>query len=617
MDFNFPKIKPNDGIVKEINELYDKGYSTVRGIQGQWWLNLAFLMGRQWVYYEKLTESLKEPKAPPWRVRMVQNEIFYRVIKELARILQNSPQIEVVPVTNEDEDIDAAKYGNRIIQYLENENNLRVKKMFLALWTIVCGTCFEKNYWDKGAGSYLGESEAGNPIRLGQVATEIVPPFEVVLDPSAKMMIEEAGWIIHEKERTPEYIESRWNVKVKPDSSSSPNLLEGKIASLVNAKANETKETVRVREFWQLPCGKYPKGRFAVIANDKVLEGPVDFPYDKKELPFVPYISIPVLGRFWGSSKIEFSIPIQKEINKTLSQIIEAKNLMSRPKWVAVKGMLDEPPTDEPGELVEYNPFGNFPEPKIVSIPGIPNYVFNILDRCVDALDNIWAQHEISKGQTPPNVESGVAIQFLQEADLLPMGVPTLSFEESSAKGAAQRLSLVAQYYKEARVIKTIGEDRKVETFDYSPNLWKKNTDVRVRAGSGLPQSKSARQAFFFQLWRERVITDNVQLLKLMEFSSFEQLYREFSVDSDEAKTENNLLLTGKNSIVQKWQNHTIHLYEHNKLRKSAKYQDLNDGAKAIIDGHANAHEDYISAKLAEAVPGETPNIKTGTGGIM
>ncbi|MDI6892942.1 MAG: hypothetical protein QMD08_08200 [Actinomycetota bacterium] len=594
-------------VVKEIEDMYTEGYNLRKTLDGQWWLNIAFFMGKQYVYYERLTDRLKEPKAPPWRVRATLNEIFPRVLKEVSRLLQNRPQAEVFPLTSEDSDIEAARYGNKILSYLDFELDMRLKTLYRTLWQVMVGTVFEKVFWDKTAGRY-----AGGGLHEGQVGTDIVPPCELIIDPQAKMLLDEANWVIHVKSRPIDYIEGRYGIKVEGTEASFAGLLESKLATLLGTSFGKGKERyVLVKELWQLPCKKYPQGRFVTIGGEKILEPPQPFPYEHKQLPFIPYIAIPVPGRFWGMSKIEQSIPTQKEINKTISSLIENKNLMANPKWKYPEGGLDTPPDNEPGENIVYNPIPGLPSPEPVQMPSVPFYVFKILEILRLNLDHIWSQHEISRAQVPPRIESGIAIQFLQESDILPMAPPVLSIEESTARSASQRLALISQYYNERRVIRVMGEDRRPETFDWKPGLLRGNTDVRVRGGSALPETRSAKRAFLLSLWNMRVLNEPRQFLKLLEFDSFEQLYTDFEMDAEQAKRENKLMATGKVVEVKEWHNQTIHLHEHNKFRKGEVYEALSPGEKALVDGHCKGHEDFISAKLAEAQP-PTPTLMGG-----
>src|SRR3990167_4132955 len=64
-----------DDFLKEVNDVFDmvqQKYTYER----QWYLNLAFLMGQQWVKWSNKLKKIYEPKVPEWRVRHVANDIM-------------------------------------------------------------------------------------------------------------------------------------------------------------------------------------------------------------------------------------------------------------------------------------------------------------------------------------------------------------------------------------------------------------------------------------------------------------------------------------------------------------------------------------------------------------
>ena len=122
-----------------------------------------------------------------------------------------------------------------------------------------------------------------------------------------------------------------------------------------------------VHEYWELPSSEYPRGRRITTCSDKVLLYAEDIGFGEqddspRELPFFPFCHINVPGRLIPTCVVEQLIPVQREYNRSRSQIIENKNLVGNPMLIYPTGALNEEPTNEPGQILEYNPGAGKPE---------------------------------------------------------------------------------------------------------------------------------------------------------------------------------------------------------------------------------------------------------------
>jgi hypothetical protein len=106
-----------------------------------WYYNMAFYFGRQWVEWIGSTTSsfdlmrLWEPPAPKWRVRLISNKIRPIIRTELTKLTKEQIQYYVMPRSTEDLDVAAAKAANMISEYLFTElrfNQIRRRATFWA-----------------------------------------------------------------------------------------------------------------------------------------------------------------------------------------------------------------------------------------------------------------------------------------------------------------------------------------------------------------------------------------------------------------------------------------------------------------------------------------------------
>src|SRR5690349_20834970 len=115
---------------------------TARAVyEQQWYLNLAFYHGRQYVNpidVPNVGFRLKTPAAPPHRVRIVVNKVRTALRTEYSKLTSSRAVPTVIPATNEDEDFMAARVGEQILK--TQFHNTRFRKEFKrwVWWGSIC-----------------------------------------------------------------------------------------------------------------------------------------------------------------------------------------------------------------------------------------------------------------------------------------------------------------------------------------------------------------------------------------------------------------------------------------------------------------------------------------------
>src|SRR5574344_231116 len=335
-------------------------------VELQSYLNISYFLGKQWVKVDKSSNQIFEPPREPWQVRMAINKVQPIVRTEYAKITKNKFAMFVNPATSDDSDIRSARVAEKLVEWLEYELSLQEKDRENCLWGLCTGISFMKPFWNPNKGRGFEDGE-GNAMHEGDVDCCVVPLFELKFD-SACSKWADVSWACHEKIRTVDYIKDVYGVEVSPEEGLvSSNLYDAKLLSLSTSGQGVEYKTLEnsamVHEYWELPTSKYPLGRRITTCGDKVLlyEEDIGFGPDddsKRELPFFPFMHIKVPGRLMPTCLCEQLIPIQREYNKCRSQIIKNKNLVGNPILIAPRGCLDEEPTNEPGQFIEYNPIG-------------------------------------------------------------------------------------------------------------------------------------------------------------------------------------------------------------------------------------------------------------------
>src|SRR6266496_3220886 len=121
------------------------------------------------------------------------------------------------------------------------------------------------------------------------------------------------------------------------------------------------------------------------------------------------------------------------------------------------------------------------------------------------------------------------------------------------------------------------------------------NTDVRVEAGSALPSSKAAKQAFLMDLFKMGVFAQNPsEFLRILDLRGIDKVLADYKVDIGQAQRENIKLAAGVQVNINDFDNHELHLEYHDRYSKTQEYEMLSDQIKAIIINHRKQHQQAI-----------------------
>ena len=554
-------------LVAWILEKYDRCKTARAQIERQWYLNMAFYQGRQWVAYlpnvtgAGVTGKLVTPPAPPYRVRAVINRIRSVVRMELSRMTTNKPNASVVPASSEDEDLFAAQAGEQVWESIYSTHKLPTVFRRAAFWTSICGTGFIKVWWDKDTEcSYPDGSTIQGDIKFAPVT-----PFHILVPDLTDEEIENQPYVINAYTKPVEWCNNAYGKDFKASTVATNEIVENGFLNLASAGQDVKPDSCLVLEVWFKPGAHemFPSGGYATVVDNRLVSIKTDgMLFEHGEYPFIKFDHMPT-GAFYAASVIEDVIPVQRELNRTRSQIIEAKNRMAKPQLIAPKGSVDPAKiTSEPGIVIQYRPGLAPPQP--LPLQPLPNYVLEEVDRSLSDIEDLTSQHQVSKGTAPPGVTAATAISYLQERDDSVLATTYQSVEAGWEKMAKQTLAHVVQFWETERIVQITGVDGSFDSVALKGADIAKGMDIRVEAGSSLPVSKAARQALLMDLITNGVIPPE-KGLKLMEIGGVNKLYEEMAVDERQAQREN---LRMRSLRIEQIQQHLEQVNELNAQRE-------------------------------------------------
>lgn len=606
--------KSDDELVSWVNEKY-KSIKQARGVlERQWYVNAAFYMGKQNVALLTTTANangnnfrLITPQAPPWRVRLISNKIRPIMRTELAKVTAQKPSVSVIPASDDDKDIFAARAGEQVWE--ETYQRKRIKNVMrrAMYWTLITGTGYVKDWWDPNA------ILPGNSGLTGDFCIMPETPFHVFVPDFQEEEIENQPYLIHASAKSPEWVRANYKKladDINPSTAAAKDILDDSFLNMIGSN-QLSKDSVLCLELWAKPGAlkAIPDGGMVTILGDTVVQITEGLPYQHGEYPFTKFSHIPT-GKFYGESTITDLVPLQKEYNRTRSQIIEAKNRMAKPQLVAQEGSVDASKiTTEPGQVIFFRAGMQAPQP--LPLQSLPPYVLDELNRVQMDMDDISGQHEVTKGRVPPGVSAATAISYLQEQDDSKLSHTIDSIEDGIEKIARHTLSHVNQYWDIPRIIKTVGDNGAFDAVTLKGADLAGNTDVRVEAGSALPQSKAAKQAFVMDLMKMGFV-DPAKGLQVLEIGGITKLYDELQTDIRQAQRENLRMQNLVQVAVNTWDNHALHIETHNNFRKSQAYENLDPQAQALFEYHVQMHQLVAAGGIPPVAPGAMPNAMPG-----
>ena len=252
---------------------------------------------------------------------------------------------------------------------------------------------------------------------------------------------------------------------------------------------------------------KYPFGRIIAKAGDLLL---CDKPsiYEHGRCPYVRFFGCPVPGKNYFLSEIDQVISLQLELNKRKSQIIDIMNLTSNPPMIVniMSGIKPSKMTNQPGLIIPVS-MDVDRAAKWLQVPNIPSHLFISIQDTTNDIADVTGYHDITAGRKPTGITSGVAIEGLQEAAQTRYRQKARYLEYSLKLEAELMLSIIWQFYKEPRIIRSKDKDDpskyKFETVNFADaELVGGLPDVRIESGSTMPVNEAVRRQQAMELFQ-------------------------------------------------------------------------------------------------------------------
>lgn len=549
--------------------------------------NISYLVGEQDI---ELVGDMILALDMERTVNCTINVLLPAVQKDIAISTSRPPAFDIVPAGTDDDDRATAIVASKGYKHMQRMNGTDLKRGEAVLWYDISGVGWRKTIWNPNAKvvginppefdetnqpipQHVRELPVGAALVQGEVETMVVPTSQLIYDFRANDL-NKLSWIIHAKRVTSAWVLNTFGTEIhdklaaqfSQDGVSQEKQFETNIMNrFVSTFEPDKQRMITQKQFdgsnikldsdqlidyyedWEIPTSQNPTGAYAIMLGTQVvLHRP--FPieqYPHGELPFVPAAPMSINGATLGGiPRISQARPLQRKFNRVAAMIDENIDVMGNaviftPRTAKLKfKTLD----NGAGNIIEYDgPVG-----KPHREPGVPmnSQVFGYLQIIKTAIDDLFAFHGAMRGQPPPGIESGKALNSLQQSDIEHLGPIVEGFEEADQRVLYQELTLMVANYEKGRMVNVVGSDYTWTLHEWDPAQLQGKFNVLVKHRSSMPMDKDAEAGLAFNLWSSGLLGDpqdpelRVWTMNQMHFGNKENILQKHSKQRNFAMRE-------------------------------------------------------------------------------
>lgn len=613
-----------DRLAKLVLERWDQGSEHVENERRQYWLNLAFYQGQQWIYWDRARRQPSRIEdvvgGDTNRIRETINLIQPRTDRLVGQLTQRNLAFEVPPTSADDASTQGARKAEWVLTSEHDDrdwNEIRVAELYDALFGGVSAVSVE---WVEGAKPWTSQnhgysvenddqSESRGVVDLREWA---IPEFAI--EPGARKS-RTARWWCSCVALAPEFVRDYYNLSYTPKTDGTKTYSPLQRQMLSDRGISPGAELTQVFTYYERPNDKCEKGRYVVVIGGKaVISRDWPFPFD--ELNIETFVAKPLPGTWCGVTPLTSARSPQTAYNHLSSIILEHAKRAGNARLLIPSGSIADPTimTDTPGEGIEYFPDQSGQGPHWMPAPEMSRYVFLQKDTIIREIDEIMHSNEVARGVAPGDRNSGLALSILAERNDTPLGVMAHNQASGWAGIATKVLKLFEKRAGDTRESVVMLDGGVPYSFSWNGAELQGQTRVTVPLESTTPQSRSALAAQYMEMATAfPQITEGVprhQLLTVFNMPGRRSLEESVDPDAAKAQRENSLLVAGEVPIPARFDDHAVHMSVHNNFRKSRTYEFMPDELRQSVDDHIDAHQRLVEeeavqqAQLNDAVPG-------------
>lgn len=587
----------------EIVETIKKSERKIAALEIGWQESLAFFDGEQYVEQSGVTGRLERLETregtaskPRHRHRRIRNRFTPAITRESALCSGRVPVYECDPLNGDALVTGEARLEEKVLLGAYQQFGIKNIAIDAMNYSLLTGAGFTWAYWNPDRGGFLAP-DGDKWLREGEIEIEVLHQGEVMWDGGS---FEDARWYCVRKAQPISRVigNSAYTgpPQLQPDAQTAP--FEAR-------KGDEQRDLVFVYHFMERPCAKYREGRYYTIVQGHLIRPPAAYPYkdadgsvlDEPVLQWLPFINRRHRAR--PMSMGEMLVPIQRDINRMVSQILTIKDLAQSPQVFAPTGSLRQQLDSTPGAVWEYRPIAGL-KPEWRTPMEVPASMWKALDQALGDWAEITGQNSL-----PAGVDSGTGIQALNERDQDRRSAFISHLGAWYSHFGERMLHLMRTNYTEERLMIVRGRfgSESIRSFKGTKL---RPVKVRVAEGSIAPRTRDAQRALITQLI-DKGLVEPRKAIAAMQSGTADSLIDGYELDVAKANREIQQLVAiasmegrGVPMVDETADDHAVHLEVVGNWMKTEDYEMQPPFVQEATKAHAQWHETVLRQKQME-----------------
>ena len=404
--------------------------------------NIRLYQGDHWEHYDTRDERARSrgstfptsgSDAAPDTAEVVVNHLYDLLENLVSRITRYKPTVNVLPANSDEvSDRNSARLVKQMIDYLAYVNNFEQLMQTIARFNRIAGEAFVFVEWDKNKGPEFPafKEEKGEELNLkvksgekvediqslpiGDVSYRVANPDRMFLQPVSSGQYEEVTWAVEEHTIDVDKLRARYPKKAHDIKVGHPkDVYDLAGVGEIDEYEGLENETI-VYEMWIKKTAEDRQGRRIVFTDDQLLESE-PLPFDHGKFPFVRITNIDIPGRLHGSSIFSNARQLNQIINIMDTMILRNQVLVGHPKWIVHRNA-NVKAVSFGNDITKIEYDGGI-APRLEVYPNTPTEVFNFKQDTKEDLQQLMGVFGVSRGEPPPGIKAGIALQFLNEQE--------------------------------------------------------------------------------------------------------------------------------------------------------------------------------------------------------
>ena len=510
--------------------------------------------------------------------KLVVNHLYDLTEQRASRLTKFKPAVTILPTNDEFEDKQSAKVAELFWNHIKYVQQLDKKTVDIVKNSLIAGEGYLFIEWDPECGEEHPISERlregteedtvqipmkdgttktiQGPVKVGDVTYEVFHAFQMLFQ--KKTSYEKADYCFR--------VESKDIDEVKIDyPEKADDIKEDKdhtIFDMTKLQDVKAPNATVVYTFYHKHHKAFPKGRLIKFTQTAILENR-DLPYSHGDFPFerLPDIEIPAeqhARSFYINTR-----HLAAQVNNLTTVMVRNQKLTGHPKWMVPRGSVKLDQLNNDISIVQFT--GPTP-PILAQANPTGTELFKIRQDLKEDLQQISGVFGVSRGEPPPGIKAGVALQFLNEQENERQNSNIANYNEFVKRVAIKTVKTAADFYRESdkRTMRVLGKDNQWRVKFLDPRHLAKAFDIRIQNSSALPESKAARTQTIIDLKDAfPELLPNETVADLLDLGQTNKFFDEVTASVRTAQWENEELSQGRKHEPKEWEYHIQHWLVH------------------------------------------------------